>query len=118
MVLLVIVAGLAAMWFSLAVRRAATEDGAIRDFHDFTGEQLEQEVRSRVPLGSPRVFVEGFLTGEGMRFTYVPSMNAIVADAPCLKGTGIILVSLGLTFRFDKDSRLTAIDAKVQLTGP
>jgi hypothetical protein len=75
-------------------------------------------VRSRVPLESSRVFVEGFLTEEGMKFGYDPSLNAIVANAPCLKGSGVVMKSLGFTFRFDSDSKLKSIESHVHLTGP
>lgn len=98
--------------------RAATGNGAIRDFHQFTAEQLEGEVRSRVPLESSRVFVEGFLTEEGMKFSYDPSLNAVLANTPCLKGSGIVMKSLGLAFRFDGDSKLKSIESHVRLTGP
>lgn len=62
--------------------------------------------------------VEGFLTGEGMKFSYDPSLNAILANAPCLKGSGIVIKSLGLTFRFNSDSKLGSIESHVHLTGP
>ena len=97
---------------------AATGSGAVRDFRQFTAEQLDRDVRGRVPLGSPRTFVEGFLNGEGMRFSYDPSQQAILAVAPCVKGSGIVLKSLGFSFKFDSDSRLKSIDSKVHLTGP
>jgi len=98
--------------------RAATGNGAIRDFHQFTAQQLDEEVRSLVPLGSSRAFVEGFLTGEKMKFSYDPSLDAILANAPCLKGSGIVMESLGLTFRFDGDSKMKSIESNVHLTGP
>jgi hypothetical protein len=111
-------AGVGSVLLSRAACRAATGNGAIRDFRQFTAEQLERDVRSRVPLESSRVFVEGFLTGEEMQFSYVPSSNAILANAPCLKGSGIVIESLGLTFRFDSDSKLKSIESHVYLTGP
>jgi len=117
-VLLIVAVWLGSLWLSVATRRAVTNNGTIRDFHEFTAEQLEREVRSGVPIGSTRDFVNGFLTGEGMRFGYDPALYATTANAPFLKGSGIIVSSLGLTFRFDRDSRLTAIEAKVHLTGP
>lgn len=111
-------AGVGSILLARAACRAATGNGAIRDFHQFTAQQLEGDVRSRVPLESSRVFVEGFLTGEGMKFSYDPSLNAILANAPCLKGSGIVMKSLGLTFRFDGDSKLKSIESNVHLTGP
>jgi len=111
-------ASVGSVFLSRAACRAATGNGAIRDFHQFTAEQLEQDVSSRVPLESSRGFVEGFLTGEGMKFNYDPSMNAILANAPCLKGSSIVIKSLGLTFRFDSDSKLKSIESHVHLTGP
>ncbi len=53
-----------------------------------------------------------------MKFNYDPSMNAILANAPCLKGSSIVIKSLGLTFRFDSDSKLKSIESHVHLTGP
>jgi hypothetical protein len=75
-------------------------------------------VRSQVPLGSSRAFVENFLLKEEIKFSYDTSLNAILASAPCLKGSGIVVKSLGLTFRFDEESRVVAIDSHVHLTGP
>jgi hypothetical protein len=112
------VAALGSVLLSRSACRAATKDGTIRDFRQFTGDELERDVRNRVPLGSSRGFVESFLTTEGMRFSYDPSLNATLASAPCLKGSGIIVKSLGLTFRFDKDSKVSSIEARVRLTGP
>ena len=112
-----VAAGVGSMLFSRAEWRNATENGTFRDFREFTGKQLERDVRSRVPLGSSREFVEGFLTGEEMKFGYEPKLNAIGANVQC-KGSGIITESLGLTFRFDSDSKLKSIESHVYLTGP
>ena len=112
------VAGVASVLLTKAACRAATDNGTIRDFHQFTAEQIEQVVRSRVSLGTSRVFVEGFLSGEGMKFNYNPSLNAILANAPCLKGSGFVTKSLGFTFEFDGDSKLKSIESQMHLTGP
>ena len=117
-VVFVVCAGAVLVWLQRAACRAATNNGAIRDFHSVTSEQLDRDVRNRVPLGSPRAYVEGFLSGEQMRFTYDPSQNAVLASAPCTKGSGIVIKSLGFTFSFDSDSKLTSIESKVHLTGP
>lgn len=114
-------AAVAAMGSALLSRsacRAATKNGTVRDFREFTGEDLERDVRSQVPLGSSRAFVEGFLTKERMKFSYDSSLNATLANAPCLKGSGIVVKSLGLTFRFDHESKLASIESRVRLTGP
>ena len=108
----------ASVFLERSACRAATGNGAIRDFHQVTAEQLDREVRDGVPLGSTRSSVESFLTSEGMKFNYDPSSRAILANAPCLKGSGVVLSSLGFTFQFGEDSKLTAIDSKVHLTGP
>jgi hypothetical protein len=109
--------GVWSVLLSRAEWRNATQNGTFRDFREFTTDQLERDVRSRVPLGSSRVFVQGYLTGEEMRFSYDPKLNAIWAGAQC-KGSGIIMQSLGLRFQFDSDSKLKSIDSKVHLTGP
>lgn len=101
-----------------AACRAATEAGIVRDFRHFTGEELERDVRSQVPLSSSRALVESFLAREGMKFSYSSSLHATLAKAPCLKGSGIVVKSLGLTFRFDNESKLVSIEAQVHLTGP
>jgi hypothetical protein len=111
-------AALGSVMLSRSACRAATKDGTITDFRQFTGDELERDVRNRVPLGSSRGFVESFLTTEGMRFSYDPSLNATQASAPCLKGSGIIVKSLGLTFQYDHDSKLISIKSRVHLTGP
>ena len=112
------IAALGSVLLSRSACRAATKDGTIRDFRQFTDDELQRDVRSRVPLGSSREFVESFLTTERMRFSYDPTLNAILASAPCLKGSGIVVKSLGLTFRFDKDSKVSSIESSVHLTGP
>jgi hypothetical protein len=110
--------GVGSVLLSRCACRAVTRNGATKDFHQFTAEQLERDVRGRVPLESSRVFVEGFLTGEEMPFSYYPLRNSILANAPCLKGSGLVIESLELTFRFDSDSKLKSIGADVLLTGP
>jgi hypothetical protein len=111
------VAGVGSVLYSRVEWRNATENGRYRDFRDFTGKQLEQDVRSRVPLDSSREFVDGFLTGEEMTFSHDPKLNTIGANVQC-KGSGIITESLGLIFRFDSDSKLKSIESHVYLTGP
>lgn len=117
-VLCTIAACVGSVLLSGAACRAATTYGAGRDFRQFTGEELEAHVRTQVPLGTSRVFVERFLTKERMKFNYDRSLNATLASAPCLKGSGIIVKSMGLTFRFDKESKLVSIESHVHLTGP
>ena len=112
-----VAAGVGSVLLSRASWREATENGTFGDFREFTPEQLERKVRSRVPIGSSREFVEGFLTGEAMKFNYDPKLNAIWAGAQC-KGSFPIAKSLGMRFRFDSDSKLTSIESKVYLTGP
>jgi hypothetical protein len=53
-----------------------------------------------------------------MKFSYDSSLNATLASAPCLKGNGIVMKSLGLTFRFDHEAKLVSIESHVHLTGP
>jgi hypothetical protein len=114
----VVCAGIASELVNRAACRAVTNNGAIRDFHQLSSEQLDRDVRNRVPVGSSRAYVEGFLSGQGMKFSYDPSLNAILASAPCVKGSGIVIKSLGFTFRFGSDSKLKLIESKVHLTGP
>jgi hypothetical protein len=111
--LCVVCAGVASVLFERSACRAATRNGAISDFHQFTAEQLDQDIRNRVPLTRSRTSVESFLSKEEMRFSYDPSLNAILASAPCIKGSGIVIKSLGFTFRFDSDSKLQSIESKV-----
>src|SRR5262249_2146980 len=89
--LLAIAATIGTFLLARAACRAATKNGAIRDFQQFTAQELEAEVRSQVPLGSSREFVEAFLVREGMGSSYEPSSSAVVATAPCLKGSGIVI---------------------------
>ena len=117
-VLCVAVAAVGSVLLSRSACRAATKNGTMRDFHNFTGEEIERNVRAHAPLGSPRAFIENFLTKEEMKFSYDSSFNATLASAPCLKGSGIVVKSLGLTFRFDHDSKLVSIESRVHLTGP
>jgi hypothetical protein len=117
-VLCAAVAAVGSALLSRSACRAATKNGTVRDFRECTGEDLERDVRSRVPLGSSRTFVEKFLTEQGMKFIYDSSLNATLASAPCLKGSGIVVKSLRLTFRFDHESKLVSIESRVHLTGP
>ena len=116
-VLCAAVGAVGSLLLSRAACRAATQNGTVRDFRQFT-EELERDVRGQVPLGSPRTFVEEFLAKEGMKFSYDSSLNSTLSSAPCLKGSGIIVKSLGLTFRFDSESKLVSIESRVHLTGP
>jgi len=110
--------GPASLLLERSARRAATDNGAIRDFHDVTAEKLDRDVRRNLPLGSTRAFVEEFLAKEGMRFRFDASSQTILANAPYVKGSGFLLrESLGFTFQFDDASTLKSIDSKVHLTG-
>jgi hypothetical protein len=113
-----VVAAVGSVLLSRSACRAATKNGTVRDFRNFTSEELERDVHGQVPLGSSRAFVEKFLTNEEMKFSYDSSLNATLASAPCLKGSGIVVKSLGLTFRFDHESKLVSIESRVHLTGP
>jgi hypothetical protein len=53
-----------------------------------------------------------------MKFSYDPSLNPILANASCLKGSGIVVKSPGSTFRFDSDAKLKSIESRTHLTGP
>jgi hypothetical protein len=111
--------GLASLLLERSARRAATDNGAIRDFHDVTAEKLDQDVRRNLPLGSTRAFVEEFLAKEGMRFSFDASSQTIYANAPYVKGSNFVInESLGFTLQLDDASKLKAIDSKVYLTGP
>jgi hypothetical protein len=102
-----------------SARRAATDNGVIKDFHDVTVEQLNRDVRRNLPLGSTRAFVEEFLAKEGMRFSFDASSQTIHANAPYVKGSNFVIhESLGFTFQLDDASKLKSIDSKVNLTGP
>jgi hypothetical protein len=118
LVLCVAVAALGPVLLSRSACRAATKNGTVRDFRNFSGEELERDVRGQVPLGSSRALVENFLIKQEMKFSYDSSLNATLASAPCLRGSGIVAKSLGLTFRFDHESKLVAIESRVHLMGP
>jgi hypothetical protein len=110
--------GLASWLLNRSARRAATENGAIRDFHDVTAEKLDRDVRAAVPLGSSCAFVEEFLAKEGMRSSFDASSQTIQANAPYVKGSNFMMrESLGFTFQFDDASTLKSIESKVHLTG-
>ena len=117
-ILCVAVAAVGSFVLARSACKAATQNGAVRDFRQFTGAELERYVRSQVPLGSSRAVVEDFFAKERMKFSYDSSLNATLASAPCLKGSGIVVRSLGLTFRFDHESKLVSIESRVHLTGP
>jgi hypothetical protein len=102
-----------------SARRVITGNGTTTDFHSVTAEELDRDVRNHVPLGSSLPFVEGFLTGVGMKFSFDPTTKRIQANAPYLKGSGFLVYkSLGFTFQFDDGLTLKSINSKVHLTGP
>jgi len=110
--------GLASLLLERSAGRAATDNGAIRDFHDVTAEKLDRDVRRNLPLGSTRSFVEEFLAKEGMRFSFDASSQTIHANAPYVRGSNFMVrESLGFTFQFDDASTLKSIESKVHLTG-
>jgi len=110
--------GLTYVLLERSARRAATWNGAIRDFHQVTAQELDRDVRNQLPLGSDRAFVQDFLIRQGMKFSFDPSSRAILANAPYLKGSGFLMrESLGFTFQFDDASKLKSIDSKVHITG-
>jgi hypothetical protein len=110
--------GIASWLLERSTRRAETDNGAIRDFHDVTAEKLDRDVRRNLPLGSTRAFVEEFLGKEGMRFSFDASSQTIQANAPYVKGSNFVVrESLGFTFQLDDASKLKSIDSKVHLTG-
>jgi hypothetical protein len=111
--------GLASLLLERSARRAATDNGAVKDFHEVTAEKLDRDIRSNLPLGSTRAFVEDFLTKEGMRFNFYASSQTILANAPYVRGSNFLVYeSLGFTFQFGDASKLKSIDSKVHLTGP
>ncbi len=84
-----------------------------------TSDELEREIRAALPLGSSLSSVEGFLSKRGLEFSFDKSSGSVFAIARKLKGsTALASKSLQLQFRFDDDSRLKSIDAKVLYTGP
>jgi hypothetical protein len=102
-----------------SARRAATDNGAIRDFHDVTGSDLEREVRQSLPVGSNRSTVENYLSNRGMQFSFDESTNNINAAAPYLKGSGFVVRStMEIQFHFDNAEKLQSINTRVELTGP
>ena len=110
---------LASCLLDRSARRSVTENGTVKNFHRVTAEELDRDVRNHVPLGSSRPFVEGFLTGAGMRFSFDPPTQTIQANAPYLKGSGFVVYqSLGFTFQFDDALKLKSIESKVHRTGP
>jgi hypothetical protein len=109
---------LAVPWLLNRYTHPPTWAGA-RDFHQITAQQLERDVRARVPLGSNPAFVETFLRNDGMLFTFDTSSLVIRANAPRVKGSSwLIYESVGFTFQFDDSSKLKSISSKVSLTGP
>jgi hypothetical protein len=111
--------GVTSILLERSARRAATDNGAVRDFHQVTAKELDRDVRNHVPLGSTRAFAEDFLTREGMRFSFEPQSHTILANAPYIKGSNFVVYeSLGFKFQFDDASKLKSIDSSVHLTGP
>jgi hypothetical protein len=98
-VLCAVAAAVGSALLSRSACRAATKNGTVRDFRNLTGDELERDVRAQVPLGSSRTFIENFLTKEEMKFSYDSSLNATLASAPCLKGSGIVVSGTDFSVR-------------------
>src|ERR1700744_3887878 len=95
-----------------SARRAATNSGAYRDFHNVTASELERQVRNSLPVGSNRTEVENYLSNRGMRFSI--SINEIDAAAPYLKGSGFVVRSdMGIKFHFNNAEKLQSINTSV-----
>jgi len=120
MAVVVIVVGSLAIAEALlerGARRSATRNGAIRDFHDVTAAELEQQIRNSLPIGSSRADVENYLSNQRMR--YRNSTDEIDAAAPYIKGSNFVVRStMGITFQFNANEQLQAIHTNVTLTGP
>jgi hypothetical protein len=98
-------------------RRAATFNGTFRDFHDVAASDLEQQVRTSLPIGSSRATVQNYLANRGMRFR--SSDTEIDAAAPYLKGSNFVVRSeMSIGFHFDNAETLQSIHTSVTLTGP
>ena len=116
---LVMCVWLASASLERSARRAATENGSIRDFHQVTAEELDRVVRNKVAVGTSLASAEEYLKSEGMQFSYDPSSQSIQARAPYLKGSNFVVVeTLGFKFQFDNFSKLKSIDSSVHRTGP
>ena len=119
LVTVIVILTLASTLLERSARRAATHNGAFKDFHDITAMQLEQQIRSSLPIGSSRADVENYLTNLGMEFNFDSSENETDAVARYLKGSGFPIRSdLGIEFHFDQTDKLQSINTKVHLTGP
>lgn len=102
-----------------SARRAATNNGAYRDFHSVTAPELEQQIRSNLPIGSSRSAVENYLTNRGMEFSFNSSENEIDAIARYLKDSNFIVRSdMGIKFHLGETGKLRSIQTHVELTGP
>jgi hypothetical protein len=99
-----------------SARRAATNNGAFRDFHNLTASELEQQIHNGLPIGSSRTAVDNYLSNQGMRFS--SSIDEIDALAPYLKGSGIVRNDMVIKFHFNGIGKLQSIDTKIHLTGP
>ena len=99
-----------------SARRAATNNGAYRDFHNVTATELEQQIRSSLPVGSSRAAVENYLSNQGMYFT--SSHDLIEARAPYLRGSNFLVrSSMGIKFQFNDAEKLQSINTTIVLTG-
>jgi hypothetical protein len=54
-----------------------------------------------------------------MKFSCDPSLNAILANAPCPKGrSGIVIKITGVEYPFDSDAKLKSIESLAHGTEP
>jgi len=82
-------------------------------------DRFELEVRTQLPLGSPRSRVEEFLNQRGITFGYDDASGTMTGIVRRVKGSNVVVTkSLQLRFQFDIRSTLKSIQSKTLYTGP
>ncbi len=122
-ILIVLALGCAALLFWVFFSRRNSQvvlvDKKVADINRSTPEELDLEIRSDLPIGSPLFTVDNYLKKRGIEFSFGTSKKTLYATARKLEGgTMVSGKSLALRFHFDDAAKLESVDTKVTYTGP
>jgi hypothetical protein len=80
--------------------------------------ELDRELRTAMPPGTPRATVEATLRDRHLQYIYRETLHLLEATAPDLKGSNPLReTSLHVDLQFDANGSLKKIDSRVVRSG-
>lgn len=80
---------------------------------------LQSQLKTDLPVGTPRLTIEGYLRAHNLKYEYIPSSNEIVArDVGPNPGLTFVRADALITFTLDTGGRLSQTEVKPALVGP